>query len=372
MALIVLMEDDGGTRTLIASVLKKDGHEVLAAENGAKGLLLVEEHRPDLVISDVQMPELNGFQMLASLRQNPDIAATPVILLTSLQERAHMRIGMTTGADDYITKPFRPGELREAAAAQLNKRTMQAKLQDLAIDKAVQVALEEQRHHLAKLYEQRLAVELSERWPVGGADGDEKFPSATVLFVDIPSYAGVAEKLDPAELTDLVKKFYGSANDTAHLFGARHIQFIGEGVLAVFVDATDTQTVNHGLRAVRAALGLVEASRSIQQYLAATYPDRQLPRFQANVALHAGAVTLTLLHDPLHAPTAQALPVGDAVSATMLLQRQGRTIGWPVMASVAALRLVTGAVETDRRALVDLPGRSAPMDVAEITGLALE
>jgi CheY-like chemotaxis protein len=372
MALIVLMEDDGGTRTLIASVLKKDGHEVLAAENGAEGLLLVENHKPELVISDIQMPELNGFQMLAALRQNPDIAATPVILLTSLQERAHMRIGMTTGADDYITKPFRPAELREAAAAQLNKRTMQAKLQAMAIDRAVQEALEEQRHQLSKLYEQRLATELSERWPTGsGGMADEKFSSATVLFVDIPSYAGVAEKLNPAELAELVKKFYGSANDTAHLFGSRHIQFIGEGVLAVFVDATDTQTVNHGLRAVRAALGLVEAGRGIQQYLAASYPDRQLPRFQANVALHAGPVTLTLLQDPLHAPTAQALPVGDAVTATMLLQRQGRTVGWPIMASVAALRLVTGAVETGRRALVDLPGRSAPLDVAEITGLAL-
>jgi CheY-like chemotaxis protein len=373
MALIVVMEDDAGTRMLVASVLKRDGHEVLGAEDGAAGLELVRVRRPDLIISDVQMPGMNGFQMLAELRQDTAHSEVPVILLTSLQERAHMRIGMTTGADDYITKPFRPGELREAAAAQLNKRIMQAKLQELAIDKAVHAALEEQRHQLAKLYEQRLAVELSERWPTGsGADGDQKFPSATVLFVDIPSYAGVAEKLDPAELTELVKKFYGSANDTAHLFGARHMQFIGEGVLAVFVDATDTHTVNHGLRAVRAALGLVEASRSIQQYLASTYPGRQLPRFQANVALHAGPVTLTLLHDPLHAPTAQALPVGDAVSATMQLQRQGRTIGWPIMASVAALRLVTGAVDTDRRALIDLPGRSSPMDVAEITGLLLE
>jgi hypothetical protein len=83
-------------------------------------------------------------------------------------------------------------------------------------------------------------------------------------------------------------------------------------------------------------------------------------------------VTLTVLHDPLHGPTAQALPVGDAVSVTLLLQRQGRTIGWPIMATVAALRLVTGAVETGRRALIDMSGRSAPMDVAEITGLAVE
>ncbi len=372
MARIVLMEDDAGTRALIASVLKKDGHEVLAAEDGAQGLLLVEAERPDLVISDVQMPELNGFQMLAALRSNPLVAAVPVILLTSLQERAHMRIGMTSGADDYITKPFRPGELREAVAAQLNKREMHDTLRTMAVDKAVQEALVEQRHQLAKLYEQRLATELSDRWPSSGTgEADEQFATATVLFVDIPSYSGVAEKLEPSELADLVRKFYGTANDTAQLFGARYIQFIGEGVLAVFVDTTDTRTVNHGLRAVRAALGLVEASRGIQQYLARTYPTRRLPRFQANVALHAGPVTLTVLRDPLHSPTPQQLPVGDAVTATMLLQRKGLDLGWPVLASVQALRLVTGAVQVDRRALVDLPGRSAAIDAAEITGLAL-
>jgi len=240
------------------------------------------------------------------------------------------------------------------------------------VDKAVQAALEEQRHQLAKLYEQRLANELSERWPPGdGSEGDEKFASASVLFVDIPSYSTVAEKLSPAELTELVKKFYGTANDTAHLFGARHIQFVGEGLLAIFIDATDTHTVNHGLRAARAALGLVESGRGIQQYLESAYAGRELPRFEVTVAMHTGPVTLTLLRDPLHGAAAQVLPVGDAVSATMLLQKQGRALGWPIIASVAALRQVTGAVRTGARSLVTLPGRSTPMDAAEVTGLAL-
>jgi len=371
MAVIVLMEDDAATRMLVSSVLKKDGHDVLTAENGAQGLVVVEARRPDVVISDVQMPEMNGFQMLAALRQNTAIAETPVILLTSLQERAHMRIGMTAGADDYITKPFRPGELREAVAAQLNKRQIHATLKSMAVDAAVQVALNEQRQELARLYERRLAAELSERWPSADAgDHDERFENATVMFVDTPHYAGVAEKLNAQELTELIKKFYGSANDTTHLFGARHMQFIGEGMIAVFTDDTNTRTVNHGLRAARCALGLVESSHGIARYLTAAYPQRQLPPFEVNVALHAGAVTLTQLADPLHG-SAQKLPVGDAVTAAMQLQKKARVLGWPVAGSVTVLRSITGAVRIGRRALVEIPGRTQPIDAAEIVELAL-
>jgi CheY-like chemotaxis protein len=372
MALIVVMEDDAGTRMLVASVLRKDGHEVLTAEDGQQGLALVLPNKPDLIISDVQMPNMNGFDMLAAVRKDPLTAAIPVILLTSLQERAHMRIGMTSGADDYITKPFRAAELREAVAAQLNKRVIQASVQAMAVDAAVQQALVDQKQQLSKLYEERLAAELSERWPSGeGVEGDEKFSGATVLFVDIPNYAAVAEKLTPAELTELIKKFYGSANDTVHLFGARHIQFVGGGVLAVFADASDTHTVNHGLRAARAALGLVESGHGIQTYLATHFADRLLPPFGTNVALHTGPVTLTQLRDPLHGTLAQLLPVGDVVSATMLLQKQGRVLGWPIAASVATLRAITGAVNTGRRALVELPGRAQPMDAAELVSLSL-
>jgi DNA-binding response OmpR family regulator len=371
MAQIVLMEDDAATRMLVASVLKKDGHEVFAAGDGREGLALVTEHRPDLVISDVQMPHLTGFEMLAALRQDNALATTPVILLTSLQERAHMRIGMTSGADDYITKPFRPGELRDAVAAQLNKRQLQADLQALAIEDAVQHALVEQRHELARLYETRLAHELSERWPraAEGHAADQRFDSATVLFVDIPRYADMAQRLSADELTDLVRRFYGSANDAAHLFGARHMQFIGEGLLAVFTDDTDTRTVNHALRAARTALGLVESARGLGQRLDASYGARGLPPFAVNVALDTGPVVLTQLQDALHG-SAQQLPVGEVVSATMQLQRQAQALQWPIAMGVTTLRMITGAVRTGRRALVELPARTQPLVGVELPGLA--
>jgi len=370
MALIVVMEDDAGTRMLIASVLKKDGHEVLVAEDGEQGLALVRPHRPDLIISDVQMPGLNGFDMLAAVRKDPATASIPVILLTSLQERAHMRIGMTSGADDYITKPFRAAELRQAVAAQLNKRAVQATLQEMAVGAAVNEALVEQRSELAKLYEERLAAGLSERWPADAKQGDERIADAAVLFVDIPHYAGMAERLSPAELTLLVRKFYGNANDTVHLFGARYMRFVGEGVLAVFARDEDTRTVSHTLRAVRAALGLVDSARGVQRYLDVNFAGRGLPRFDAHVALHAGDVTLTVLQDPLHGVAAQTVPVGDAVTTAIAMQRAARELAWPIAASADAARPVMGAVRTGRRSMLALPDRAAPVDAVEVIGLA--
>ncbi len=370
MALIVVMEDDAATRMLVASVLKKDGHDVLSTDNGLEGLLLVRSHKPDLIISDIQMPQMDGFAMLQALRADVALAEIPVILLTSLQERAHMRIGMTSGADDYITKPFRPGELREATVAQLNRRDMRAAAQATAVNSAVVWALEEQSQYFEKLYEKRLASEFCERWPKGdGTDSDEKFDNATVLFVDIPSYTTLAEQLSSTEMTEVVKKFYGSAGDTVHLFGARHMQFVGQGLLAVFAGSSDTQSVNHGLRAARAAVALVESGRIGDQYLKAHFPDHKLPPFHVTVALHSGPVTLTVLQDLLRGNTAQLLPVGDAVTLTMLLYKQAHQLQWSVTASATMLRSVVGAVKVGRRTLVQIAGRKMPVDAVEIVGL---
>jgi CheY-like chemotaxis protein len=371
MAQIVVMEDDAGTRLLITSVLKKDGHEVLAAEDGAQGLVLVRGQHPQLVISDVQMPGMNGFDMLAQMRRDPALTGIPVILLTSLQERAHMRIGMTTGADDYITKPFRAAELRQAVDAQLNKRAVQASLQAMAVDAAVTSALQEQRHELAKLYEARLAAELSDRWPSTVDDDDEILVDATVLFVDIPAYPVLAAQLGAAELAEVVKKFYANANDTVHLFGARMMRFVGQGLLAVFARDDDSQTTSHSLRAARAALGLVESAHGMQRFLQQRHPGAALPPFTASVALHTGDVTLTELTDPLHGTASQLLPVGDAVSAAMQLQKKAHDLGWAAAVSIEALRNVTGAVRVGARALIELPGRGAPIDAVELLGFVL-
>lgn len=370
MALIVVIDDDEAIRTLIAAALRFEGYEVMEAQDGAEGLTVVRDHRPDLVVSDVNMPVMDGFAMCQALRSEPAIQATPVILLTSLQERAYVRAGMTSGADDYLTKPIDFDDLLAATATQLNKHLMRQSAQDNAVGSAIDEALQAQERKLSHLYEKRLLAELADKWPTAQAlVTDQKFSSASVLFVDVVNFPMLSEKLSSTELSEVVRQFYKNAGDTLYLFGAFDMQFVGEGLLAVFVDSTDTDTVNHGLRAVRAALGLIDSAQRVQVFLQSHFAGRALPRFEVCVALNSGAVTLTRLEDPLWGKP-QTLPVGDSVSTTLLLQKQATQAGWKIAASASMLREVAGALKTGRRKRFSLAGRSSAMDAAEVLGIS--
>ncbi len=369
MPLIVVMDDDAGTRMLVSQVLKKEGFEVLMAADGAIGLDLIRQHHPDLVVSDVQMPNMDGFQMLDALRNEADIATIPVILLTSLQDRSHMRQGMTIGADDYLTKPFAPQELREAVSAQINKIVRAEAMRAVVVDQAIVVALEEQRAKIGELYEKRLARSISEHWPDSGyVQDDEKFSSATVLFADVRDYATWTQKLSSTELSLVVKQFYGNVGDTVHLFGARYMQFVGDGMLTVFVDGSDTHSVNHALRAVRAAVGLADAGRRVDGYVRQQFGDRGLPAFEVNVALHSGPVAFAKL-EGLLGGAGQLTPVGDTVATALVLFKGVPALDWPIASTVQTARLATGAIRSGRRALITIPGRTQAIDTVEIASL---
>ena len=368
MALVIVIDDTPEIRNLMSFVLAKEGYKVLEAKDGVAGLALIKLHKPDLVVSDVQMPGMNGFELVQALRQDPDIASTPVILLTALQHRADMRQGMTAGADDYITKPFAPKELADAAAAQLAKRG----IHDGQQQRVVTELLLDQKKRLTGLYERRLSRELQHRWPMqgDGSEDDERFERAVALFADIVGYAAFAEQLSADELSDVVKRFYGGAGDTMYLFGARHLHFVGEGVLALFAADNDTQSVNHGQRALRAALGLNDTSSAVGRFLRQRHPGLDLPEFRVTAALHSGPVMLAKLRDPITGKATQTLPVGETVGLAIRLQQQADALGWSVLASQELLDGIEG-VSSGGGASIELPGRSKPVEVREVTGIRM-
>ena len=124
MKKILVIEDEARTRNLFLSCLNTEGFYTIGAENGLVGVQRAQEQLPDLVISDIKMPQLDGYGVLTTLRQDPATAIIPFIFLTAKITKAELRIGMELGADDYLTKPCKVEELLGAIAARLEKQTV--------------------------------------------------------------------------------------------------------------------------------------------------------------------------------------------------------------------------------------------------------
>ena len=115
---ILIVDDEERIRSLVASYLKADGFEVVEANNGRDAVAEVERHKPDLVIMDVRMPGMDGFEALSEIRRTSDVY---VIMLTARAEETDRIVGLSVGADDYVTKPFSPRELVARVKAVLRR-----------------------------------------------------------------------------------------------------------------------------------------------------------------------------------------------------------------------------------------------------------
>lgn len=334
MALIVVCEDDDTTRTLITAVLTKAGHQVEAFEDGIKGYARLCEGDAELLISDVRMPGRDGFELVALVREDKRLMEMPCILLTSLHERAHMRIGMTSGADDYVTKPFQPSELLDAVSTQLKRA---AQLYIMHVDETkriVDAALSQRINELIAEYEGRLQKELYSRWE--RADTTSNALSGSMLLCSILQQDGWLRALSSPQMADMARYFFNKVADCAALFNAEHLQFVGDGLLIVFDAGTDTSSVHHASRAQRLVQSLGAIRTSVQCYVREQFaqnPGGQvLPEFAYNIVVHEGHLSLAKL-DGVAGGIEQLVPVGQDMQLLSKLHKAGQLLAWPVLFS---------------------------------------
>lgn len=124
MKKILVIEDEPTVRANILELLEAEDFEAVGAEDGFMGAMWAQEYLPDLIICDVMMPEVDGYEVLSALRQVPTTAAIPFIFLTAMVDKADIRHGMDLGADDYLTKPFTRAELLGAITSRFNKQAV--------------------------------------------------------------------------------------------------------------------------------------------------------------------------------------------------------------------------------------------------------
>jgi two-component system sensor histidine kinase/response regulator len=191
MKRVLVIDDDAAVLSLTSKALQARGFQTLTAGDGMEGLDLARIYLPDLIICDVQMPRLNGYETLAALQQDALTATIPFIFLTGLAEQWQVRYGMGLGADDYLTKPFTLSELMAAVTTRLAKKA--------AADRASDRKLEDLRGSIGKALPHELLT------PLNGILG------LSDLLANSP------ELPDPADLRDFAKGIQVSALRLHHL-----------------------------------------------------------------------------------------------------------------------------------------------------------
>jgi signal transduction histidine kinase len=191
MKRVLVIDDDAAVLSLTSKALQARGYQTLTAGDGMEGLDLAKIYLPDLIICDVQMPRLNGYETLAALQQDAITATIPFIFLTGLSEQWQVRYGMGLGADDYLTKPFTLSELMAAVNTRLAKKA--------AADRASERKLDDLRGSIGKALPHELLT------PLNGILG------LSDLLANSP------ELPDPADLRDFSKGIQLSALRLHHL-----------------------------------------------------------------------------------------------------------------------------------------------------------
>jgi DNA-binding response OmpR family regulator len=334
MPSVLIIEDDDAQRFVARFALKKAGHQVNEAHDGPHGVAAAKADKPDVIVCDVMMPGMTGYEVVAALRNDTELANVPVILLTAMSDRKHMRQGMTAGADDYLTKPYRPDELCEAINAVLARRQVQKEAFMSSVSGVVEDALEQQKEDLGVQYENRLVKEINARWSRANAAGDVSYKDAFVMLVDMLGPA--PSQGNAPSLADLVKQVHQSARDTLYLFGANHVMPYGTNLMAVFAADEATLTTPVETRVLRAASALMKS-----------VPKERI----ATLALHRGPVTLVAVDDGLHGDQGHSLVPGDSIAAVASVHTTAAAEGWKLSATPAVAEMLAKQAVAGRRAM---------------------
>jgi class 3 adenylate cyclase len=255
---ILLVEDAPANIQAVSSILKEHGCQINVATNGEQALDLLGRVRPDLILLDVVMPGMDGFETCRRIKESAAWREIPIIFLTSRNGTADIVRGFEAGAVDYVAKPFNAPEL--VARVQTH----------LALD---QLHRENQRLLLNVLPEP-IAEKLKKHAGVIA----ERFDDASILFADIVGFTPLSTRLPPADLLDLLNRVFSSFDELAGRHGLEKIKTIGDAYMVA--GGIPQPQPDHLASMARLGLAMLDSIR--QQ-------GRELGGLNLRVGLHAGS-----------------------------------------------------------------------------------
>ena len=233
---LLVVDDNRVNRLLLGRALEQLGYTVTFAENGREALEALQKRSVDLVLLDIEMPEMNGYQVLEALAADPRLREIPVVMMSSVEEVDSVARCIEMGAEDYLFKPVNPVLLKARIGASLEKKRL--------------------RDQQRELFRKFATAEVAEELLATGLALSGKHVEASVMFSDIRAFTSITEALSPADTIDLLNSYYALMFDAIGGHGGIVNQMLGDGLMAIF--GAPLSRPDHRERAVRAALDMLE------------------------------------------------------------------------------------------------------------------
>jgi class 3 adenylate cyclase len=338
-ARLLLVDDNRVNRLLLARQLSQLGHQTELAENGREALRMLRERRYDLLVLDIEMPEMDGFEVLSRMLDDPELRELPVIVTSALEGLANVVRCIELGAEDYLSKPVNPVLLKARIGASLEKKRLR----------------DAQRELVSRFATLEVAQDLERSgFNLGG-----RRVHGAVLFCDIRGFTGLVETQTPEQVIELLNTYYTLMFDAISGLGGVVNQIIGDGLMAIF--GAPLPLEQPAAAAVAAALEMVGMMEQFsREQLAAGLPPLRIGIGIASGDMVAGYTGTQ--------QRATYTCVGDTVNLAARLEAYTKEAGYAILIDAATQQALAGQLPTEPLGEVLLKGKAQPVPVFALRG----
>lgn len=342
---VLVADDNANSRQLVKDIIESIGFEAVLASDGSSALIAAQTQQPDLIILDVNMPGMSGFEVCAALKSDADLAQIPILMLTALADVENRVTGLGLGADDYLPKPFSPREL----AARVQAR-MRSKAETDGLRKTKELIRQTFERFVSPSVVERLLQD-PDQIKLGGQIQD-----VTVFFADLESFTSISERTEPETLLGVLNMYHALVVSVVQAYAGTVDKFIGDGVMALY--NTPLPQDDHALRAVQTALHIRDA---LPEFYRQFEPDY---RMKINFGIHTGPAVVGNVGTP---NLMNFTAVGDTVNLAARLQ--DLSASGQILISEACYRMLHGFVRASSIGYQTVKGRTEPVMVYEVLEL---
>jgi adenylate cyclase len=256
---ILVVDDAPANVKLLTDVMIAKGYDIVSAANGEDGLRRVSADKPDLVLLDIMMPGMNGYEVCRAIRADPATRVLPVVMVTSLDPAQERIKGLEAGADDFLSKPINSPELLARVKSLLRIKALYDEIADLNanLERRVNEQLAELQR-LARL-KRFFSPRVGELIVSGEIDDPMKTHrrEITVVFTDLRGFTAFTETAEPEEVMEVIREYHGTLGRMIMTHDATIEHFAGDGVMILLNDPV--VVADHELVAIRMAVEMRDA-----------------------------------------------------------------------------------------------------------------